>query len=189
MLGLPAWEKSFFVFLQSFHTDFLNSVMEIFSGSLIWLPLVLLLAWRTYSRFSKRNFYLCVCMLIMLVAVTDSSTSYFFKNLIQRLRPCKMPDIRPYIPDFGQGCGGKWGFFSSHSANAATIVHFMSAFACRRRIEILICWAFVFLIGFSRIYLGAHFPLDVLVGWSWGLFLAMLWKQLARLTLMEQASS
>lgn len=163
--------------------------MQIFSSMYVWLPLIALLLWRTYTRFSKRQFYIATLMMILLLAVTDSSTSYFFKNLVQRLRPCKMPEIRPLIPDFSQGCGGKWGFFSAHSANSAALLHFMSAFALRKKFEIVCCWIFVILIGLSRIYLGVHFPLDVLVGWSWGLTLAVLWKQLARLTLTEQVSA
>ena len=176
MLGIPAWEQNLFLFIQRFHLNGLNQVMTIFSGSLIWIPVIGWLFWRTYKRLVRKNFFIVTLMLILLVAVSDSTSSYFFKNLIQRLRPCKMPDLKPFIENFGQGCGGKWGFFSSHSSNAIAIVHFMSAFAIKRKTEIAAWWLFAILVGVSRIYLGVHLPLDVIVGWTWGLLLASGWR-------------
>ncbi len=113
---------------------------------------------------------------LLLVAVVDSSTSYFFKNAFKRIRPCKMPGLREFIPQFGQGCGGKWGFFSSHAANAAAVVHFFLPFTVLTRLQSSLLWAFAVLIAFSRVYLGAHLPLDVMVGTAWGLALAHVWR-------------
>lgn len=189
MLGLPAWEHGLFLLFQRFHFDGLNQLMLTFSSNWIWLPIIGWLLWRSFKHLKRRDFYLVSFMLVLLLAVSDSTTSYFFKNFIQRLRPCKMPDIKPYIENLDQGCGGKWGFFSSHSSNAAALVSFMGTFAFKRKYEWGV-WGFVaVMVGLSRIYLGMHLPLDVLAGWAWGLSLAWAWRWMARHSVMGRVAS
>jgi len=187
-MALTTLEKSFFFLLHGHNSPFLNQLMLFFSGYLPWLPLAGWLLYRVWRKYAQRHFFLIGILTVLLLAVVDTSTSYFFKNFIQRLRPCKMNELKGSIAQFGQGCGGKWGFFSSHAANAAALVHFLLAFARPSRTLRVCAWAVVILVGYSRIYLGVHLPLDVIVGWCWGWLVASAWRGLGRAATMVPAS-
>jgi undecaprenyl-diphosphatase len=177
---LPDWERGLFLLIQHSHSAPVNHFMRWFSGSGPW---VLVLGWlivRLWKRLTRRDFWLLFFLAVLLMAVVDSTTSSFFKNIFKRFRPCKMEDVRPYIPDFGQGCGGRWGFFSAHAANAAALVYFLFAFIRPNWVMKTVLVLVVLLVGISRIVLGVHLPLDVLVGFAWGLLVAHAWRYLAR---------
>ena len=73
-------------------------------------------------------------------------------------------------------CGGKYGFFSAHAANTMAIAVFFSYLLrknTRYIVTLLLCWSII--VSYSRIYLGVHFPGDVLVGWIFGILLATLY--------------
>jgi undecaprenyl-diphosphatase len=92
-----------------------------------------------------------------------------FKDTVQRLRPCHAPDLQGLVHLVNGHCGGLYGFVSSHAANHFAIATFMTGMLQRRprwAAAVLYIWAA--LIGYSRIYLGAHYPGDVIVGAMYG---------------------
>ncbi len=182
-MPLPAWERSLFLWLQGLRAIEFHAVMVWFSGLGPWVLLLGWLAVRAWRRLNRRDFWMVIVAAAVLLAVTDSSTSSFFKNLVKRLRPCKMPELAPLIPDHGQGCGGRWGFFSSHASNAFALTHFLVMFARPARWMWAMIWGVAAMVGLSRVYLGVHLPLDVIVGAVWGLALAQAWRWLVRLSL------
>lgn len=104
------------------------------------------------------------------VWLADRISSSWFKPFFQRLRPCHDPALARTIRLVeSYGCGGQFGFMSSHAANTAALATFLSAVLPRRfRVakSLLVAWSV--LTGYSRVYLGAHFPGDVLAGWVLG---------------------
>lgn len=182
-MALSRTEEFVFFLLHGYDVPGLNQLMIFFSGQLLWLPLAAALIWKIYRLHGTRRTLTLVVLALLLLAVVDTSTSYFFKNLVRRLRPCKMTELQGRLAQFGQGCGGKWGFFSSHAANSIALAVFLAPFAGLRRWEKTLLGVTVLLVGYSRIYLGVHLPLDIVVGYAWGALLALGWVRIARAAL------
>ena len=92
-----------------------------------------------------------------------------FKEIFQRARPCHLLEGIRVV----DGCGGPFGFVSSHAANSFSIAFFISLLL-RKYWWFVNLFSWAVLIGFSRIYLGVHYPFDILGGMFWGLFVSLL---------------
>jgi undecaprenyl-diphosphatase len=168
MNNIEHLDQQLFLFLNSINSPFFDQVMHAVSGKLIWVPLylaILIYLGKTY----KRKF-LVILLLIIIAAVLSDQFSVFVKNLVQRLRPCLEPELDGMVHLFKGECGGKYSFVSSHATNSFNVA-LLSLLFIRKRwytISILI-WAAV--IGYSRIYLGVHYPGDVICGSLLGAFI------------------
>lgn len=118
----------------------------------------------------QRRAMLLVPLAAGTVWAADFISAEGFKPYIQRLRPCHEPALAPTIRLLGEyGCGALYGFMSSHAANTMALTVFLTLVLPRRfRLFkwVLVIWT-VFT-GYSRVYLAAHYPGDVLAGWVLG---------------------
>ena len=107
---------------------------------------------------------LFVVSLIIAIVVSDQLNSFVFKNIFQRVRPCnQLENVFSLVP-----CGSGFSFPSSHAINNFTLASVVAFYFKKLSIPIYI---FAFLIAFSRVYVGVHFPFDVLVGSILGLII------------------
>ena len=169
----PSWDADLFRFINQAHQPWLDGPMEIISGKLTWIPLYGLLIYVLYKQY-KLEFWKSVLYLISTVVFADQFSSSLLKPLFKRLRPCHVETFQSWI-HLPAGCGGQFGFCSSHAANSFAIAVGFYLLTKHKKAGIaLVFWASI--ISYSRIYLGAHYPLDVFVGalvgtvGAWGLF-------------------
>lgn len=148
------------------------------SDKWVALPLYGLLLWLAVRQLGWKRTALFLVFVALLITCTDQ-LSNFFKYGTQRLRPCHDPALDGMVRLVRSGCGGRFGYFSAHSANAFGLATFFGVFWGGKRpfwTGLLLLWAL--LVGYSRIYLGVHYPLDVISGFLAGGLLGWLFARL-----------
>lgn len=145
------------------------------------IPLYILLLYFTYKYYGLKKTALAILFIVLLIAVSDQ-TSNFFKYGFKRLRPCHNEAISPLIRLVKERCGGLYAFFSAHAANSMAIAIFFG-FLLKNKFKyllyLLLFWALI--VAYSRIYIGVHFPLDVITGLFFGLFYGIIFYYVFKL--------
>ena len=145
----------------------IDIVMIILSHKLTFIPLYIFLLFKLY-KFDKKNFFWLLLTLILLIFLADYGSVHLFKNNFQRLRPCHFLDNIRLVSD----CGGKFSFISSHAANMFSITFFVSLVLRKLNLFIFL-FTISSIIGFSRIYLGVHYPFDIIGGMLWAIVVSL----------------
>ncbi|HXH31775.1 MAG TPA: phosphatase PAP2 family protein [Bacteriovoracaceae bacterium] len=165
-------DTSLFLQLNSLHASWLDPLMVFASGQFLWIPFILYFIYFAAKNLRTRPAVLFGLFLVLTLIACDVTSSYILKNIFERLRPCKLPELKLLIHSFGQKCGGKYGFVSSHAANSTAIIQFaLLTLPFTFRFKHLF-WVIPCLVAYSRIYLGVHYPGDVLGGAVVGIFWA-----------------
>lgn len=165
---LERLDQQFFLFLNSMNSPFFDQVMHAISGKLIWVPLYLAIL--VYLGITYKRKFLIILIFIILAATLSDQTSVLVKNLVQRLRPCNEPALKGLVHIVNGECGGLFGFVSSHATNSFDVALLSLLFIRKRWYSfVIIIWALI--IGYSRIYLGVHYPGDVICGSLLGAFI------------------
>ncbi|MBC8084607.1 MAG: phosphatase PAP2 family protein [Hymenobacter sp.] len=170
---LEALDRWLVVAANSHRTPWLDAVMVFFTEREVWFPAYAVLLVLLIYVFGRRA-VLLVPLLAASIGLADLISSRFFKPYFARLRPCHDPELSATL-NLIHGCGGQFGFMSSHAANSFALAVFVNLILPRRYRAakwLLLVWAA--LVSYSRVYLAAHFASDVLAGAALGSLLAWL---------------
>ena len=173
-------DQQLLLFLNSHNSPFWDNVMYAISTKVIWAPLYLAILIHLVVKY-KRKFLVILLFIILAIILSDQSSVQLFKNVFHRLRPCHEPSLEGLVHLVKGQCGGLYGFVSSHASNSFNIALLSLMFIKRRWYTFsIILWAAI--IGYSRIYLGVHYPGDVICGSMLGAFVGWSVYKLYELT-------
>ena len=180
--ALNAIDVKIFFFFNSLNTTWLNPVMVKVSGQAAWYPVFLFFIYLSFKKFGKKKTAIFTLFLVLTMLVADVISSQIIKNIFMRLRPCRVPEILAEMNNFGQKCGGRFGFVSSHAANTFAAMTFIIGALKLQRGMLAAALALPVIVSFSRIYLGVHYPGDIIggtiVGVLSGLFFVKIFENL-----------
>jgi undecaprenyl-diphosphatase len=154
-LGTPSWDW-FWMFMTT---------------SITSLPIYFLAAFFIYKYYGIKKMLFSLLFLAILITISDQLAN-LFKYGFGRLRPCYNENVQGLIRLVKPSCGGQYSFFSAHASTSMAIAVYFSLLL-KNHIKlfptILIIWALI--VGYSRIYIGVHFPFDVLFGFLVGVLI------------------
>lgn len=167
----------------------IESLLVLWRDEQTWIPLYVVLILYLIYKFRKQGLYI-VLFAIMAAGFSDYTNSSLLKKAFERPRPChtyeQLEDINLRVK-----CGRGFSFPSSHASNHMCLAVFLSFFfKDKHRIvgAILLLWALI--VGFAQIYVGVHYPFDVLGGFLWGGIIAISFYRLSRmLPIFKQADN
>ncbi|MDR1981463.1 MAG: phosphatase PAP2 family protein [Tannerellaceae bacterium] len=157
------YERELFLMLNGCHTPFLDRFMWLYSGKAVWLPLAVFVVGVLVYRKNWRESLLVVLSIALVILLCDQFASHLCKPLFARFRPTYHPEFMDQVKTVFGYRGGRYGFISSHAANAFGFAMFMSLLF-RYRIFTWTIFLWAALNAYTRIYLGVHFISDIIPG-------------------------
>jgi len=157
---LKSWDKDLFLFLNGMHSSLWDYSMTLFTLTPTWLLFYGTIIAIIIKKHGKKSLFIFVAVALMILCADQFSG--ILKHTVQRLRPSNDPAFSQLVHVFFKK-GGEFGFVSAHAANTFAMATFTSLlFRNRKYSMFIIPWAMI--ISYSRIYLGVHYPGDVICG-------------------------
>ena len=157
------------IYLNSFGSETWDGFWLFMTYTITSVPIYLFVLFLVYKFFGLKKLVFTLLIIVLVITVSDQ-LSNIFKYGFERLRPCYNEDIKNIIRLVKPTCGGRFSFFSAHASTSLSVAVFFTLILRKHAkyfTYFLIVWAL--LVGYSRIYIGVHFPADVLFGFMVGI--------------------
>ena len=163
--GLSDWDRSAFLVLnRNLSNPVFDAILPYFRDSVFWMPLYLFLFAFVVVNYGKKGWW-WILLFLCTIAISDLLGTYAFKETVHRIRPCNEPALASSVRLVIQNCPGGYSFVSNHAANHFGLATFMAlSFRTVFGGWVLFVYLWALLVAFSQIYVGVHYPFDVLAG-------------------------
>ncbi len=185
---LIEYDKALFLFLNNLGSNTWDSLWLVITNKFSFIPLYAILLFLIFKKLGLKGLLLMVLVVVLMVTFTDQITNVF-KRGFERLRPCRQEGVMEYMRFIAVRCG-KYGFFSGHSSNTMAAAIFAGLLLkpyYKNLIYILVFWSIV--VAYSRIYVGVHYPLDIICGMLFGVFSGFIFYKFAKYILKRVSIS
>lgn len=165
---LLQYDTELFVYLNSLGSETWDGLWLVITNKWTFVPLYALILFLFYRKFGWKSLLVLVVVVALMITFTDQITN-IFKRGFERFRPCACDEIKDHIRFIADRCSSNRSFFSGHAANSMAAAVFGGLIfrpVYKNAIFLLLFWAF--LVAYSRIYVGVHFPLDIFCGMVFG---------------------
>ena len=175
-LDISQWlvegDSSILLAVNGMHSSYFDTFMWLCSRKFEWIPFYLSILYVLFRNFNWRVVLYSLVAMGVVLLLTDAVSSHFIRPVVARLRPSNLENpISEMIHIVDNHRGGRYGFPSSHASNSWGLVFFVGLLLRRRVLTtFLVCWAL--LLCYSRLYLGVHYPGDLLAGMMLGAVVA-----------------
>lgn len=180
---MEAVDSRLFLWLNGLHTEWLDKVMVSLTEMWPWIPIYILLLFAVIKHYRKQSLWVILALALMILC-SDQLSAHVCKPLFQRLRPCYNPEFEGLLHLPKGMAGGRYGFVSSHAANTFAVAAFLTG-VLKKDVPwigwVLYAWAFIS--SYSRIYIGYHYPGDIIAGAILGLLIGLIFWYLLKLFL------
>mgnify|MGYP006336349809 FL=1 len=171
-------DKQAMIFLNNLGSSTFDPFWILVSEKWFWIPLYIIFLYFLYKNFNKKSLFYILLFVALGITASDQIAN-IFKFGFERLRPCHDPSLEGLLREVK--CGGKFGFYSAHSSNSFFVATYLTILLGKKIKQLpyfLFIWAAI--VAYSRVYLGMHFPGDIIVGAIMGILLALFFGTLAR---------
>lgn len=157
-------DTELFLYLNSLHCPVMDRFMYLFTGRFIWIPMYVTLLYIITRHFRARRAIVMVLGIVLSIVIADQLCATFLRPIFARLRPANLENPISLLVHVVDGYrGGRYSFPSCHAANSFALASFIWWMIRKPRTRaFILVWALV--TCYSRIYLGVHYPGDLLVG-------------------------
>ena len=171
-------DKQAMIFLNNLGSSTFDPFWILVSEKWFWIPLYVIFLYFLYKNFNKKSLFYILLFVALGITASDQIAN-IFKFGFERLRPCHDPSLEGLLREVK--CGGKFGFYSAHSSNSFFVATYLTILLGKKIKQLpyfLFVWAAI--VAYSRVYLGMHFPGDIIVGAIMGILLAIFFGILAK---------
>ncbi len=169
-----ALDKQLFIFLNNHGSSAYDDFWLLVTKQLHWVPFFLVLAVILYKKIGLKAFLVALVTIAVMLTVTNEFTE-LIKNFVQRLRPCNDIEIKHLIRIVKSS--DTFSYFSGHASNSMASMTFLFLLLRKHYHYVYLIFCFPLVFAYSRIYLGLHFPLDIISGYAVGLLSGYLFYQ------------